>query len=264
MTSIYQAIAKIAEEGKAGVICTIMHTHGSVPRGEGSKMLVYADGSAVGTVGGGEVESRVIQEALSALNEGKNRVVSYKMVNPREGDPGICGGQLEVFIEPINPKPVLVVVGGGHVGQAVTHLAHWMGYRVVVTDDRPEMSSSEYHPEADEFITAPLDELTERLEITPYTYLVLTTRGIDIDVKGLPALLRSPAPYIGVIGSKRRWITTRKKLLAETDVTEDEVNRIHSPIGLDIEAETPEEIAVSIMAEIMMLRSGGTGQHMKM
>ncbi len=264
MTSIYQALAELEERGRAGVVCTVMHTAGSVPRRAGSKMLVYPDGTFIGTVGGGEVESRVIEEALKALEEGTNRVVSYKMVSPEKGDPGICGGQLEVFVEPILARPTVVVVGGGHVGKAVGHLASWLGYYVVVTDDRPEWCTPEMHPDANDLIVAPMAELTERMEITPQTYLVLTTRGVKVDVPGMPNLIRSQAAYIGVIGSKRRWITTRKQILAETDITEEELNRVHSPVGLELNAETPEEIAVSIMAEIMLLRKGGTGKSMKL
>ncbi len=264
MTSIYQALAELEERGQAGVVCTVMHTAGSVPRRAGSKMLVYPDGSFIGTVGGGEVENRILQEALEALMEGKNRVVSYKMVSPEKGDPGICGGQLEVFVEPILARPTVVVVGGGHVGKAVSHLASWLGFHVVVSDDRPEWCSPEEHPDADEFIVAPMAELPEKLTITPQTYLILTTRGVKIDSPGLPALLRSQAAYIGIIGSKRRWISTRKKILADTDLTEEDLNRVHSPIGLELNAETPEEIAVSIMAEVLLLHNGGTGASMKM
>ncbi len=264
MTSIYKALAELEERGQAGVVCTVMHTAGSVPRREGSKMLVYPDGSFIGTVGGGEVEGRVIREALDALKEGVNRVVDYKMVSPEKGDPGICGGQLEVFLEPILARPTVVVIGGGHVGKAVSHLASWLGFHVVINDDRPEWCSPEAHPDANEFVVAPMAELPKRMEITPQTYLILTTRGVKIDAVGLPELLHSPAAYIGVIGSKRRWITTRKKILAETDVTEEELNRVHSPIGLELNAETPEEIAVSIMAEVIKLHNGGTGESMKM
>ncbi len=264
MTSIYRALAELEERGQAGVVCTIMHSAGSVPRRAGSKMLVYPDGSFIGTVGGGEVESRVIQEAMEALKEGVNRVVNYKMVNPQAGDPGICGGQLEVFVEPILPRPTVVVIGGGHVGKAVSHLASWLGFRVVVTDDRPEWCTPEVHPDADEFIVAPMDELPEQMAITPQTYLILTTRGLTVDAPGLPNLIRSPAAYIGVIGSKRRWITTRKQILADTDITEEELNRVHSPVGLELNAETPEEIALSIMAEVILARNGGTGKSMKL
>ncbi len=132
MLAIYREIARIIEEGKAAAVCTIIETNGSVPRHEGSKMLVYPDGSFIGTVGGGEVENRVIQEALQSLKDGKIRNLRYNMVDPKQGDPGVCGGTLEVYVEPILPKPTLVVIGGGHVGRAVVHLAKWLGFTVAV------------------------------------------------------------------------------------------------------------------------------------
>ena len=172
------------------------------------------------------------------------------MSDPDRGDPGVCGGRVEIYMEPITPKPTLVVIGAGHVGQAVAHLAHWLGFRVVVSDDRPEFCDPEVIPEADEFFPCPLEELSDKFTITRSTFMVLTTRSVDIDVPGLPAILDSPAAYVGVIGSRRRWETARKQL-EESGVQADQLERIQSPMGLDISAETPEEIAVSIMAEII-------------
>jgi xanthine dehydrogenase accessory factor len=177
------------------------------------------------------------------------------MTDPEVGDPGVCGGSLEVFVEPIKPKPTLVVVGAGHVGRAVTHLAHWLGFHVIVTDDRSELCSADSVPDGDEFFPVPFSEFPDKIKITPWTYFVLTTRSVDVDVQGLPALLKSPAAYIGVIGSKRRWATTQQKLL-DLGLTLNDLERVKSPIGLEINAETPEEIAVSILAEIITLRQG--------
>ena len=224
-------------------------------------MLVHPDGAIVGTVGGGELENRVIAEARQAIVDGQPRLLEYNMSDPARGDPGVCGGQVEVFVEPLLPKPTLVVIGSGHVGKAVTHLAHWLGFRVVVNDDRPEFCTPEAVPEADAYLPTPMVELPDRLEITPWTYLVLTTRGVNVDVQGLPALLETPAAYIGVIGSKRRWATARQEML-EMGLSVEQLDRVHSPMGLELNAETPEEIAVSIMAEIIMLRQGGDGSVM--
>jgi xanthine dehydrogenase accessory factor len=168
---------------------------------------------------------------------------------------------MEVFVEPVLPKPTLVVVGAGHVGSAVVHLARWLGFRVAVSDDRPEFCTPEAIPEADEYLPISLVELPNRLTIQPWTYIVLTTRGVNIDVAGLPALLDSPAGYIGVIGSRRRWATAQKQLL-EAGVPPEKLARVSSPMGLELNAETPEEIAVSILAEIIMLRNGGDGKVM--
>lgn len=263
MASIYRALTKLEEKGETGVLCTIIKTSGSTPRHAGSRMLVYPDGSFIGTIGGGEMESRILAEALDALKDRKSRILQYNMVDPQQGDPGICGGHLEVFVEPILPRPLLVVIGGGHVGKAVAHLASWLGFRVAVSDDRPEMCTPEANPDAEDFCPVPMAELPKHLNISKSTYLVLTTRGVEIDIQGLPALLDTQAGYIGVIGSRRRWQITRKALLEMTGMTEEKISRVHSPLGLDLKAETPEEIALSIMAEIIMLRKGGSGKPMK-
>jgi xanthine dehydrogenase accessory factor len=256
--SVFQALAELEKSNQAGALCTLILSKGSTPRHTGSKMLVYPNGSIIGTVGGGEMENRVIAEARQAILDGRTRLLEYQMTDPSRGDPGVCGGQVEVFVEPVQPKPILVVIGTGHVGKAVAHLAHWLGFWVVANDDRPEFCTPQAVPDADEFIPTTMNELPERLEITPWTFLVLTTRGTNVDVQGLPALLETPAAYVGVIGSQRRWATARKQLL-EMGVPEEKLKQVRSPIGLELKAETPEEIAVSIMAEIIMLRQGGDG-----
>jgi xanthine dehydrogenase accessory factor len=254
MASIYQALAELEAKNAAGALCTVIRTRGSTPRHAASKMLVYPDGRILGTVGGGGLEQHVKEEALKALGDGRVRILEYSMVDPSRGDVGVCGGTVEVYVEPILPKPVLVVVGAGHVGKAVAHLAHWLGFRVAVSDDRPEFCTPQAVPEGDEFYACPLAELPVRLEITPWTYLVLTTRGMDVDLEGLPALLETPAAYLGVIGSKRRWAETHRQLL-QAGVVEEKLAGVHTPIGLEIGAETPEEIAVSIMGQIITLRN---------
>src|SRR4030043_1021354 len=210
--TLFQALVDLERNNEAGALCTIIRSKGSTPRHVTSKMLVYPDGHIIGTVGGGEVENRVIQEALKAIEDRTPRLLAYNMANPERGAPGVCGGQVEVYVEPILPKPVLVVVGVGHVGKAVAHLAKWLGFVVAVSDDRPDFCTPQAVPEADEFYPIPLEKLSSQLKITPWTYIVLTTRGIDVDIQGLPSLMNSNAAYIGVIGSKRRWTTTKKKL----------------------------------------------------
>ena len=263
MVSIYKRIVELEEKNEAAVLCTIVRSQGSTPRRASSKMLVFPDGRTVGTVGGGEVEHRVMSEALSALETRRPIYLEYKMADPSRGDPGLCGGSVEVYVEPILPKPVLVVIGGGHVGKALTHLAHWLGFWVAVCDDRAEFCNPQSVPGADAYYPVPMEALSANMEITPWTYLVLTTRGVNVDVDGLPGLLDSKAAYIGVIGSRRRWTTTWKQLV-ERGIEEEKLRRVYSPIGLELNAETPEEIAVSIMAEIIMLRNGGDGSEMKL
>ena len=237
------------------MLCTIVRSQGSTPRHAGSKMLVKSDGTIIGSVGGGELENRTITAALDIISNGKPGWLEYSLNDPAQGDPGLCGGQVEIFMEPIIPKSTLVIVGAGHVGQAVAHLAQWLDFRIVVSDDRPEFCNPETVPNAEEYFPVPLEELSEKMKITPWTYVVMTTRSVDVDVPGLPGLLDSPAAYIGVIGSRRRWETTRKQLISAGEDPE-KIERVRSPMGIKINAETPEEIAVSIMAEIIQIRHG--------
>lgn len=260
--TIYQALIDLEKNNESAALCIVTKSEGSTPRHVGSKMLVYPDGKFIGTVGGGELESRVINAALESLKTGEALNLSYTMADPSRGDPGVCGGTMEVFVEPINPPATIVVIGGGHVGKAVVHLAKWLGFRVAVSDDREEFCNPESVPGADAYYPVPMAELANQFKITRQTFLVVTSRGSGIDAAGLPPLLNSGAAYIGVIGSKRRWLTT-VKALKEKGVSDESIARVHSPMGIELNAETPEEIAVSIMAEILMVRDKGTGRQMK-
>jgi xanthine dehydrogenase accessory factor len=261
--SIYQQLAELEKKGEAFAFCTIVSASGSTPRHEGSKMLVFEDGRISGTVGGGEAEYLVIQEALSAIKERKNKILKYKLVDPSKGDPGVCGGQIEVYVEPIIPKLTLVVVGAGHVGKQVVHLAKWLDYRVILSDDRPEFCNPNYVPGADEYLVCKVADIPNNLPINQFTYFILTTKGSSVDVEGLPAILKANAGYIGVIGSKRRWEITRAELV-KIGISNEAVKKVHSPMGIELNAETPEEIAVSILAEVMMLANAGSGKKMKL
>jgi xanthine dehydrogenase accessory factor len=174
----------------------------------------------------------------------------------------VCGGTVEVFVEPILPPAMIVVIGAGHVGKAVVHLAKWLGFRVAVSDDRAEFCNPESVPGADAYYPVAMGKLTEHLKLNKQTYIVITSRGSAVDAAGLPNLLESDAAYLGVIGSRRRWLTT-VKALKEKGVSEDKIAQVHSPMGLELNAETPEEIAVSILAEILMIKDKGTGKQMK-
>ncbi len=262
MQSIYQALANLEKNNESAALCTVTRSEGSTPRHVGSKMLVSPDGHFVGTVGGGELENRVIKAALESIQNGTTQTLSYTMTDPSRGDPGVCGGQVEVFVEPILPAPLIVVIGAGHVGKAVVHLAKWLGYRVAVSDDRAEFCNPESTPGADAYYPVMMNELPKHINIDKRTVLILTTRGSAIDAAGITPLLDSPAAYIGVIGSKRRWATT-VKALKDKSVDEANIAKVHSPMGLELQAETPEEIAVSIMAEVMMIKDKGTGKPMK-
>ena len=259
--SFFQILADRTARGECAAMVTVIRAQGSVPRREGTKMLIFADGSIEGTVGGGEMESLVIAAGLEALRTGKPQRLQYEFRDPERGDVGVCGGEMEVFIEPIQPEKRVFVIGVGHVGQAIAYLASWLGFQVIVVDDRPDFATPEKVPHAQAHFTCSIHELPDLVDITENAYLVLTTRGVPLDVEGLPSLLATKAAYIGVIGSKRRWETTVEAMV-ESGVDPKAIARVHSPIGLEIQAETPQEIAVSVMAEIIMHMRAGSGQAM--
>ena len=259
---IYEAILEAIAAGASGTLCTVVQAAGSVPRHEGTKMLVRPDGSIIGTIGGGQMEGQVITDALDALDKGKARIAHYELVDPASGDPGVCGGQLDIFLEPIVSEATLLVIGCGHVGKSLAQLAHWLGWRVAVSDDREEFCNPENIPEADIYLPMHPARIADEFQITDQTYIAAVTRSVPLDVEFVPTLLDTPAAYIGVMGSKRRWITTVKQMV-EQGLDEKKLARVHAPLGLELNAETPEEIAVSIMAEIISLRNGGTNKAMK-
>ncbi len=247
---ILTELLKAQAAGVPLVLATVVKARGSVPRRSGAKMLVYEDGRISGTIGGGEMESRVISEAQAALAAGQPRLLEYALVTPERGDPGVCGGEVEIYLEPYLPPATVYVVGCGHVGQAVAHLAHWLGFRVIVNDDRPELAQPEVIPHADIHVPGPFAAVLDRQPLTRNSYVVLVTRNVTVDMTIIPQLIDSPASYVGIMGSQRRWTHTRQ-LLLDKGISEAQLDAFHAPIGLELHAETPEEIAVSIMAEII-------------
>jgi xanthine dehydrogenase accessory factor len=239
--------------GRAGVLATVVATDRSVPRRPGSKMVVWNDGSTTGTIGGGAMEANVVAEALVVLAKRSTRLLTYNLVDPGAGDPGVCGGAVTIYLEAYLPTETVYVIGCGHVGKSVVELAHWLGFRVVAFDDRADLVTADALPLADIRVTGTIADAQLVAPITSETHVVLVTRNVAVDLQLLPELIASPARSIGVMGSKRRWETTRAQLSA-MGVGAAELDRIRTPIGLELGAETPEEIAVSILAEIVQLR----------
>ncbi|MFN7210099.1 MAG: XdhC family protein [Aggregatilineales bacterium] len=261
-SNVLEALYKAQQANLPVALAVVVRTHGSMPRHAGSKMLIYSDGKTIGTVGGGALESRVIQDGLAALADGQPRLVSYTLNDLRDGDPGVCGGSADIYVEPYNLAPLLVVIGCGHVGKALAELGKWLGFRVIVSDDRAELCSPDHIPNMDGYVVAPPAEVAAHIPLTPQTYIAAVTRGLPVDEQLFPPLLNAPVPYIGLIGSRRRWALT-VKALEERGISREQIARVRAPIGLELNAETPREIAVSIMAEIIMLRNGGDGKPMQ-
>jgi xanthine dehydrogenase accessory factor len=254
MKQLYERLYEATKSGQPVCLCVVIETKGAVPRHAGSKMLVYPNGLTFGSVGGGQVENETVNAALRALKSGHPEIIRYTLNAQEKNAVGICGGDVTVYIEPQSVRPVLLILGAGHVGRSVAKFAQLLDFRVVVADERTELCTSDQIPGEVEFLPIPMKDIPSQLQIDEQVYIVGVTQGSDVDVVGLPAILEHTPAYIGLIGSLKRWGTTRKALL-DLGVPKEKIDLIKSPIGIDIEAETPDEIAISILAEVIQARN---------
>jgi len=241
-----------------------VHTNGSIPSFESSRMLVREDGSIVGTIGGGCVEADVWAAAKEVMEKEAPRKMTFQLNNEASYDNGlICGGTLEVFVEPILPQPVAYIFGGGHISLALAKSASAVGFGIVVIDDREQFANKERFPMAQELYTS-YEDAFARLAPNAASYIVIVTRGHRDDMRVLAWAVRTQARYTGMIGSKRKVISVYRALEKEGYVPE-EFSRVYAPMGLEIGALSPEEIAISITAEIVAVRrNSGSAQHKKL
>src|SRR5579859_2238190 len=240
--------------GRRGALATIVHTNGSIPSYESSRMLVRDDGSIAGTIGGGCVEAEVWQAAREVMESEKPRSLTFNLnQNPKYDTGLVCGGTLDIFIEPVLPTPLLYIFGAGHVGHEVSKAAVRAGFEVVVTDDRESYANRERFPEAKDVIADDFDRALSGITPNESAYIVIVTRGHRDDMRVLRWAVQTEAKYIGMVGSKRKAITVFRELTNE-GLKPELFERVHSPVGLDIGAITPEEIAVAIVAELIGVR----------
>ena len=247
---IWDELAGMKREGRACALATIVQAVGSTPQRAGAKMLVRADGSIAGTLGGGCIEEQVRQLALLAMEDRTTRTVPFDLTETESGL--VCGGQLVVFIEPVLPDPGLVVLGAGHVGKAVADLAISCGFRVAVADDRAEYADPARIPGAKTAVN-PFSDPLRGLPVGPDTGVVIATRGHAHDLEAVTAVLRTPAGYIGLVGSRRKKAVLAGAL-TDAGFAPEDIARVTVPAGLPIGSVTPEEIAVSIMAQVISIR----------
>jgi len=262
MNEIWREIAAARAERIPLVVATVVRDSGSVPRRCGAKMLVRADASTRGTIGGGVFEQRVIRDALAALRRQMSETRGYafkpELQDAAVGDEtfgAVCGGRVEVFLEVLMPAERMLIVGGGHCGRALAEAASLLGFSIVVADDREEHSQAEKFdfPGVDQVLRLPAD-FSGLPEIDAQTYVVLVSKGFVTDTEALRRTINSPAAYIGMIGSTQKRDVVFEKLRVE-GISKESLARVHAPVGLEIGAETPAEIAVSILAEIIRERS---------
>ena len=261
---LFEEIVRMRRAGQRGALATIVHTNGSIPSFESSRMLVREDGSTQGTIGGGCVEADVWAAAKEVMQKEAPRKLVFHLNNEATYDNGlICGGTVEVFVEPILPQPVVVLFGGGHVSTAVAKVAHAAGFGVTVVDDREAFANAQRFPMAQDIYKG-YEEAFEKLQPNASTYLVIVTRGHKEDMRVLAWAVRTQARYVGMIGSKRKVLSVYKALEKE-GYRMDEFDRVYAPMGLEIGALSPEVIALSIAAELVAVRRNAeTSAHKKL
>jgi xanthine dehydrogenase accessory factor len=251
---LYEEIVRLRKDGRRGAVATIVNVRGSIPSFKTAKMLVRDDGSIIGTIGGGCVEAEVWQAAREVMESEKPRTLTFDLNQDPKYDTGlVCGGTLEIFVEPILPPADLYIFGAGHVAASLYRVARIAGFDVTIIDDREAYANRERFPEAQEVIAEDFDKAAVRLTPGESSYIVIVTRGHRDDMRMLRWAVQTPARYIGMIGSKRKTITIFKELQNE-GLAAHLFDRVHAPVGLDIGAITPEEIAVSITAELIAAR----------
>lgn len=262
---VYEEIVRLRQQGRRCALATIVGVRGSIPSFETAKMLVRDDGTIVGTIGGGCVEAEVWQAAKEVMLEEQPRTLTFDLNHDPKYDTGlICGGTLEVYVEPLAPPPPLYIFGAGHVAHSLYKVANMASFAVTVIDDRESYANRERFPDAQDIYADDFEHTTAQLAPSDAAFIVIVTRGHKDDMKVLRWAVGTPARYIGMIGSRRKVISICRELLKE-GISRQKLEKVYAPVGLEIGAVTPEEIAVSVVAEMIAIRRGSTANlaHLK-
>jgi len=253
---LFHKMVELLNSGKPVALCILMEKKGSGPRSIGAKMIVYNDGETMGTIGGGELERIIVQEALKAIKEGKSKEITLSLGSGEGIETGlICGGTIKIFIDIINPKPRLIIIGSGNIAKPLAEIASIVGFEIIVIDDNVKTATKERFPMAKEIIVNQLTKGLREIGVRSEDFIAIVHGNVEKEYEVLKEILKLKTKYIGLLGSKRKSSEIKKRLIEE-GFREEDVERIRSPIGLDINAETPEEIAVSIIAELIMKLRG--------
>jgi len=263
MKDVFQAALEAEQDGLAAALVTVISTEGSTPQKAGAKMVVYADGRIVGTIGGGCVEAEMTWRARQVIESRQAATASYDLTPDQAGEDGlVCGGRMQVFIEPIEGTPTLCLFGAGHVSQPLARMAKAVGFRVEVADDRVKFANRSRFPDADAILVDSFPEAAARMTLGRNSYAVVVTRGHKGDTEALEAVLGRELRFVGLLGSKPKMVHIFADL-EERGVSPEVLARVHSPLGIEIGAQSPEEIAVSILAEMIAVRRGVDPAHIR-
>jgi xanthine dehydrogenase accessory factor len=253
---VLESALRAEEQGQPAALVTVVATEGSTPQKAGAKMVVYPDGRIVGTIGGGCVEAEMTRRARHAIETHRSQMASYDLTPDQAGEDGlVCGGRMQVFIEPIEGTPTLCLFGAGHVAQPLAHMAKAVGFRVEVADDRVKFANRERFPEADLVLVDDFPSAARQMTLGPNSYAVVVTRGHKGDGEALEAVLGRGLRFVGLLGSRPKLVHIAAAL-EEKGLSPERLAEIHCPLGIGIGALTPEEIAVSVLAEMIAVRRG--------
>jgi xanthine dehydrogenase accessory factor len=255
MDTIYEKILEVREQGLPAALVTVIQTKGSTPRKSGSKMIVLQDGTIFGSVGGSKVEALVIKESLDCIHKNLCRKTEHTLDDEKDSDTGmICGGWMEFFIEPLKATAHLYIFGAGHVALPLARLANDAGFSYTIIEDRAEVATKERFPNAREIKIGDPVEIIKDINFKDSDFIAIVSRSHEQDFFVLKKVLNEPHRYLGIIGSEKKKKDFFIRLKRD-GVSDKELEQIHVPIGLDIAAETPEEIAVSIVAELIKVKN---------
>ena len=255
MENIFEILADLQKTGVPAALAIVIKTEGSVPRKPGTKMIIFGDGKITGTLGGGDLENKVIEQALETIREGTPRIVSFTLDREKGKLDMMCGGTVEVYIEPVLPSAKLIIFGAGHITRSLAPMMKRIGFQVSVVDDSPDFLKKEYFPDIENVHIEDMEVFAGSVSSDPKTYIIVLSRGFSRDKAVLNQLLRKEFRYIGMIGSQRK-IEAMIEELQKEGIPKEAFPMLKSPVGIDIGAETPEEIAISIAGEIMAIKKG--------
>lgn len=255
-------VIRLLESGKKVALCTIVEKVSSGPRDVGTKMVVSENGQTLGTIGGGTMERALIKESLAALKEGKSRKAIFSLRKAkREGviETGlICGGETTLFIDVIKPKQRLIIVGTGHVAWSLAKMAAILDLAITIVDDDKKTANAERYPMAENVVTGDFNDILGQISVGSNDSVVIVHGEPEHDYKALEEMIKRKPAYLGLLGSKAKVATLTRRLKA-AGINDEDLDNFHAPIGLEIAAQTPEEIAISILAEIIMERRKSLG-----
>ncbi len=254
MLEIYHELVNIVANGGRAILATVVSSKGSAPRNAGAKMIIREDGTSIGSIGGGRLEYQIQGKAMELMNSNEPQMVHFDL-SGKEKDGMICGGQMDVFLEPIVSQETLYIFGAGHISQSTAAMAKMLGFRVVVIDPRSEYNNVERFPGADSLVVEPFEDSFSKLTVDGQSYIVICTTGHKSDEPCLQFAVGTEAKYVGMMGSRKKVKEVKERLM-QKGVSSQQLDRLHAPVGVAIGAETPQEIAISILSEVIKVRRG--------